>query len=104
MDGEKRRSHRQSLKYPAKIDVGDGKPPRSCVMTDVSATGARVIVDAPDQIPDRFSLLLAAEHGTQRRCKVVWREANELGLEFMKFPVVKPGSRPRAAFKDPPRR
>ena len=104
MDGEKRKDHRQLLKYPAKIEIGDGTPPRPCVLTDVSASGARVIVDAPDQIPDCFSLLLAAEHGTQRRCKVVWREANQLGLEFMKFPVVKPGPRPRAASKDAQRR
>src|SRR5688572_23635583 len=99
MDGEKRRCHRQSLKYPAKIDVGDGTPLRHCVLVDISATGARVIVEKPDQIPNRFSLLLAAEHGTRRRCKVVWREANQLGLEFMKLAAVKSGPR-RGAFKD----
>jgi len=97
-DGEKRRSHRQPLKYPAKIDIGDGSPAVSCVLSDVSVTGARVTVENPDQIPDRFSLLLAAEHGTVRRCKVVWRTTNQLGLQFMKFPVVKPG--PRMSFKD----
>jgi len=103
MDGEKRRSHRQLLKYPAKIDTGDGTPPRHCVLTDISVTGARVIVQTPDQIPDRFTLVLAAEHGTRRRCTVVWREANQLGLEFIKIPAVKSGPR-RGAFKDMLRR
>lgn len=97
MDGEKRRDHRQSLKYPTKIDVGDGTPVRPCILTDVSASGARVTVESPDEIPDRFSLMLAAEHGALRRCKVVWRENNQLGLAFMKFPVVKSGPKPRFA-------
>jgi hypothetical protein len=99
MDGEKRRSYRRLLKYPAKIDLGDGTPPRLCVLVDISATGARVTVEKPDQIPNRFSLLLAAEGATRRRCKVVWREANQLGLEFMKLAAVKPGPQ-RGAFKD----
>jgi PilZ domain len=98
MDGEKRKDHRQPLKYPAKIDLGDDSPHIQCLLTDVSASGARVIVESPDKIPERFTLLLAAEHGTQRRCKVKWREENQLGLVFIKPPVEKSGPRARAAF------
>ena len=99
MDGEKRRDHRQSLKYTAKIDMGDGTPHLPCILTDVSGSGARVIVEAPDKVPERFTLLLAAEHGTLRRCKVMWREENQLGLAFIKLPVAKPGPRPGAAIR-----
>jgi hypothetical protein len=96
---EKRKDYRQSLKYPAKIDVGDGTPHLPCILTDVSASGARVIVEAPDKIPERFMLLLAAEHRTSRRCKVMWRDENQLGLAFLKGPVVKPGPRPGIGFR-----
>ena len=97
MGGEKRKHHRQSLKYPAKIDIGGGTHV-PCILADISASGARVIVDAPDKIPERFTLLLAAEHGTQRRCKVMWREKNQLGLAFIKLPVA---PRPGAGVRQP---
>jgi hypothetical protein len=96
MDGEKRKDHRQSLRYPAKIDLGDGTPPVPCELADVSVSGARVVVEDPARVPDQFVLLLAPEHGTIRRCKVIWREDNRLGLQFLKTPVVpKPKFRPR---------
>ncbi len=89
MDGEKRKDHRQTLKYPAKLDLGDGTPFISCILTDVSASGARVAVEFPDKIPDTFSLLLAPEHQALRRCKVMWREDNQIGVEFLKAPAAK---------------
>ena len=75
-------------------------PQVACVLSDVSASGARMTVEFPDKIPDRFSLLLAPEHMALRHCKVVWREAHQIGVEFLKAPVVKSGPRPRSAFKD----
>lgn len=97
MDGEKRKDHRQPLRYPARIDLGDGVPHLPCELMDVSASGARIIVEAQDKkLPDRFVLLLAPEHGTMRRCKVIWREENTLGIEFLKAPAApKPRFRPR---------
>ena len=53
-----------------------------------------MIVEAPDKIPERSTLLLAAEHGTQRRCKVMWRDDNQLGLVFVKPPAEKSSHRP----------
>ncbi len=48
----------------------------------------------PRKSPDQFTLLLAAEHGTQRRCKVMWRDDNQLGLVFVKPPAEKSSHRP----------
>jgi hypothetical protein len=91
---EKRKDCRQSLKYPARIDLGEGSPHLPCILTDVSASGARILIETPDKIPERFELLLAPEHGTSRHCKVMWRGESQLGLAFIKPPVVKPGPRP----------
>ncbi len=84
MSGEKRKNHRQTLKYPAKIDAGTGETPINCMLTDVSATGVRVAVEFPDLVPEYFSLLLAPEHSVMRRCKVIWREGSIVGAEFVK--------------------
>ena len=60
MADEKRKDHRQTLKYPAKIDLGDGTPLVSCMLTDVSAVRrAASWSSRPDKIPESFSLLLA---------------------------------------------
>ena len=88
MNGEQRKVQRKSLKYPARIDLRDGSPLRSCVIRDISATGARIFVDGPDEIPDYFYLLLAGS--TARECQVVWREGKQIGLEFVKAPPPKP--------------
>ena len=99
MDGEKRRDHRQILKYPAKIDLGDGSPLLPCILADISVSGAKVMVEGASKLPERFSLLLTAKHDSVRRCKVMWREDNLLGLQFMKFPAVKAAPRPGMSFK-----
>jgi hypothetical protein len=86
MPGEKRRSHRRPLKYPARIDVGDGSPLRDCVLSDVSESGARVIVNKPEDVPEQFILLVGTLGAAPRQCRVVWRDGTELGLEFRKAP------------------
>lgn len=84
MDAEKRKDHRQSLKYPAKIDLGDGNPPISCLLMDVSESGAKMVIDGRDDLPEHFTLLLAGEHGKRRRCQLVWQEDRHFGVVFIK--------------------
>ena len=101
MDGEKRKDHRKHLRYPAKIDIGDGQPPRPCLLSNVSASGARILLETSDELPDHFALLLAAEHGALRRCRVIWREGNQIGVSFLKMRAAKNAPIPRfAAFRD----
>ena len=90
MTGEKRSFQRKSLKYPALLDAGDGKPPRECMLSDVSESGARVVVKVPNEIPDRVILLIGSEGVAPRQCRVAWRDGTELGLEFKK--KLKPAS------------
>ena len=92
MTGEKRKSQRQTLKYPAKIDVASGDVPINCVLTDVSASGVRLTVESPDQVPEYFELVLAPDQ-VMRRCKVIWRDGNVVGAEFMKAGAFKTAQR-----------
>lgn len=95
MSSDKRKDLRQPLRYPAQIDVGDGSAPKTCLISNVSASGAKVAIPNADEIPDRLSLILAPEQGIRRRCIVVWRAPDALGLEFIKTPpkeIAKPSA------------
>ena len=81
MQGEKRKSPRKHLKYPARILSGDDTP-RMCTLADISATGARVVIVRPDDIPNEVTLLLS-NGGARRRCRIAWRNGKEFGLEFL---------------------
>jgi hypothetical protein len=76
-----RKHRRRSLSYSAKIRA-DGSEV-SCTMSDVSESGARLILAGNQQIPDRFVLLLAADDGPRRHCQVVWRDATIVGVRFV---------------------
>jgi hypothetical protein len=77
---EERKSPRRTLQYPAKIDGRDGTPLHECVLFDVSQTGAKVIVQVANDIPDEFILLLGK---TYRKCRVVWKKDRQMGVRFV---------------------
>ncbi len=53
-----------------------------CVIRNLTESGARLEVDAPQRIPDRF--VLKYEQGMrQRDCEVRWRKANTMGVAFV---------------------
>jgi len=43
-------------------------------MTDVSDSGARIEIEAPQPIPNRFTLLLTGNGSARRKCRMVWRK------------------------------
>src|SRR5262249_17296207 len=81
---EKRRSLRRAINYPAYIDLGDGSPFQECALSDASQEGAQLTVSEPDALPERFILALSADGAALRKCKVVWRTGNQIGVEFLK--------------------
>lgn len=81
---DKRRSVRRKLGVPVKIDCGDGMPLHACILSDVSATGARLVAITAPQIPQEFDLLLAGEAGPRRHSVVVWRTDTQLGVRFVR--------------------
>jgi PilZ domain len=54
-----------------------------CTVRDVSVTGAQIIFNAPDKIPDEFDLLLSKRAQVRRRCRVVWRSKRAVGIRFV---------------------
>ena len=48
-----------------------------------SPEAVRILVDAPRDVADRFSLLTSRDAAPGRRCKVKWRRGAEIGAEFV---------------------
>jgi hypothetical protein len=100
MSAEKRRNTRRTISYPALIDAGDGSPPRECSLCDASQEGAQLLVPDPAAVPDEFVLALSAGGGATRKCRVIWRREQLIGVEFMKETrkSVRPPALPRFTY------
>ena len=106
---EKRKNLRRTIDYPAFLDLGDGSPPRPCKLRDASAEGAQLSVADPKRLPDEFILALSFDGAARRRCRVMWRTDDQIGVEFLKDkktmrpampPPVTGGSQPAAPPQD----
>src|SRR5215210_6629595 len=90
---EKRKSIRRTVTYPAFLDFGDGSPARECTFCDASQEGAQLAVADPNSLPNEFILALSSDGAARRRCRVIWRTATQVGVEFLKD--LKKGPPPR---------
>lgn len=80
---DRRRGRRQDLRYKARIErLADGAE-IACTLLDVSQTGARLVAREPEGVPDEFLLRLAVGRQAQRRCVVVWRDGDSMGVRFI---------------------
>ena len=65
----------------------DNKILASCVMADVSAGGAKLVLKSTEGIPDLFVLVLSRDGRVRRHCKVAWRDAKRIGVQFQATPA-----------------
>ena len=79
---ELRKHARKPFHWRATIIAGSGSP-RPCTVSDVSESGARLKVDRPGELPEKFILLLTASGKTRRLCRVIWRSKKEAGVKFL---------------------
>ena len=88
---ERRRSPRQALGRDVLMYSDDGKPIGACHLCDVSATGARLAVTQRvlAKLPNEFILVLARQAKVHRRCRIVWRGHEAVGVRFSNRPGVK---------------
>jgi len=80
----RRRFDRRYFAQMGAVDVGDGAASSACEILDISQGGARLrpLMCAPQTLPERFILLLSSCGRVRRNCRVVWRSAIELGVQF----------------------
>lgn len=84
---KKRRFRRKSFERVAALDLGDGSPSKKCEVLDISEGGARLrpLMGSPRMLPEKFILLLSTCGKVRRNCRVIWRSAAELGVQFPRF-------------------
>jgi hypothetical protein len=85
---DKRRAPRQRVTGPALI-LGP-KLEVSCIIRDLSSTGAKVEVAASVKLPPAFNLLLIKTNSS-RHVLLRWRKGDYAGVEF----VLPPGAEER---------
>ena len=77
--GNKRRATRRDVRRSAKISFA--RQSLTCMVRNVSATGAAIEAANLAEIPDSFRLVMEMETAA-RRCAVVWRKEKQIGVEF----------------------
>jgi hypothetical protein len=78
---QRRHAVRQRTLIGAQVVFNDLMSTYNCTVRDLSATGARIKLNAPVQVPQAF--MLRFSDGRIRQCKVRRRNALELGIEFL---------------------
>lgn len=81
MRKDKRKSRRRPIRYTAWLMVAPGEL-QGCLLSDISDTGARIDIDDPKTVPERFLLWLSVNGSAQRTCRVVWRKPHQIGVRF----------------------
>ena len=64
------------------LETGDGSSSRPWSLIERSEGGARLLVDDPARVPDRFTLVQKGQVTMLRKCRVVWRSDSHVGVKF----------------------
>jgi PilZ domain len=83
--GEQKRAHiRRLIAQKARVESPDGSFAAECVLIDVSAGGARLVLSTTDPLPDRFFLILSRDGALRRLCEPMWQtNATAVGVQFV---------------------
>jgi hypothetical protein len=76
-----RNEARQRKVTRAVIRFEGGRGEAECILRDVSADGAEILVATTFGIPSEFRLFVGDE--PERACFVRWRQARRLGVQFL---------------------
>jgi len=78
----KRQQVRRRRHQSAWITLEDGSANSKCQVGDVSRTGAKLTVDRAVEVGRLFDIAFVPR-AAARRCEVVWRRGNTLGIRFV---------------------
>lgn len=80
---EKRANARTRVRRAGWTARNKGEQLRECLVWDESPSGARLIVNTPDEFPENFYIYLTLDFNSRRHCRVVWRSKTELGVQYV---------------------
>jgi hypothetical protein len=82
MRRERRKNFRVEWNSPATIYDLDRQLVRPCILSDFSNGGAKITGVLSATVPDEFMLRITRGHGRTRKCRVIWRTDDAVGIEF----------------------
>jgi hypothetical protein len=78
---EYRQAPRQTTYKGARIALSGRRAVISCVVRNLSDTGACLGVDNPLDIPESFNIVFDSGEAS-RMCRVIWRKYKKIGVAF----------------------
>jgi hypothetical protein len=78
---ERRKNFRVEWNSPARIYDNHGRLTGRCIVSNFSNGGAKIIDLEPPTVPDEF-ILRMTPRGRAKRCRVIRRSKDGLGVEF----------------------
>ena len=78
---ERRKNFRVEWNSPAKIYDRNGRFAGSCIVSNFSNGGAKIVGVEPSKVPDEFILHISF-HSRPHECHVIRRSKDGLGVEF----------------------
>lgn len=84
-DGRKTSRVKMEHKQPVNLMGSDGTWRRSCVLLDVSQSGAKIEVEGTLDVlqAKEFFMLLSSTGLAYRRCELVWIDGTTAGIHFV---------------------
>jgi hypothetical protein len=78
---DRRKVRRQRVLKEARIILSNGRSTMSCVIRDLSQSGARLQAPFTPEVPEKFMLLITGE-STMVPARRVWWAGNQMGVKF----------------------
>ena len=78
---EQRQTPRKNAFVGGQITFGNDKSTMFCLVRDISEQGAKLELSDAASVPEQFGLRVNGKDGTYR-ARVIWRNANDLGVAF----------------------
>ena len=83
---EQRKSRRHDVIHTAWVRTADDPVPTVGVIWNVSRGGARLSVANPEAMPTNLTITLKREEPVGTKCRIVWRNSEQIGIEFVGNP------------------
>lgn len=84
-DGYKTRAwSRREIRIPVTVCREDGTQIAMTHTIDLSAAGAKLWIANAVDLPEQFRIALSMDGHVQRICRIVWRNANQMGVRFIR--------------------
>lgn len=80
-ENNRRKNERTRSLKGGRIILNNRNSAMDCMVRNLSAGGAKLVLTVPLSLPDDFELRF--EDGKEHACAVRWRNAKEFGVEFL---------------------